>query len=452
MTNCVSKSKFKEEVFSYVFLILGSALFAVGDVMFVNPYLMAPGGTYGISNVLNTVWPWKISLYAICMDVPLLLIGTWILGPKFGFKTILSTALIFGATFVLETLWGYNPVIFDGKIVDAPIEGISMVQIPHEGGWFIPDYFLNTVVAGLIYGVAIGMIFRSGATSGGSDIISMILHKYTKISLGTLVMIVDGIITLSTLVAFGDIRLPIYSVIIIFIEGKVIDLVVDGMKSYKTMFIVTEELEAVRDYILNDLERGATAIKSNGLYSGEEKDTTIHYGAIPVRLPEDPAFPGMHEKDLRLVVVRGFGQCAMLILTTLQGDGSKEDVWRVVQGYLTRWRVEETIRFVKQSYRVEDMRSLTLTRLRNLAALVLAVAYFVMVWIGKSERREVLRTHIVEAARRIYGAPEFFYYALADGIQKLFTRFGKWNAKLDLKKVLAKPSPQLEFAFVDGGG
>ena len=186
--------------------------------------------------------------------------------------------------------------------------------------------------------------------------------------------------------------------------------------------------------------------------NGEEKDTTIHYGAMPVRLPEDPDFPGMHEKDLRLVVVRGFGQCAMLILTTLQGDGSKEDVWRVVQGYLTRWRVEETIRFVKQSYQVEDMRTLTMTRLRNLAALVLAVAYFVMVWIGKSERREVLRTHIVETAKRIYGAPEFFYYALADGIQKLFTRFGKWSAKLDLKKVLLKPSPQLEFAFADGDG
>ena len=70
--------------------------------------------------------------------------------------------------------------------------------------------------------------------------------------------------------------------------------------------------------------------------NGEEKDTTIHYGAMPVRLPENQDFPGMHEKDLRLVVVRGFGQCAMLILTTLQGDGSKEDVWRVVQGYLTR--------------------------------------------------------------------------------------------------------------------
>lgn len=267
----MKNEKLKQQILAYALLVLGSALFAIGDVMFVNPYLMAPGGTYGLSNVFNTLWPWKISLYAICMDVPLLIIGTLILGPKFGFKTILSTALIFLFTFVLESVWGYNPVIFDGKIMEAPIEGLSMVQIPHDGGFFVPDYFLNTVVAGLIYGVAIGLIFRSGATSGGSDIISMILHKYTKISLGTLVMIVDGCITLSTLVAFGDIRLPIYSIIIIVIEGKVIDLVVDGIKSYKTAFIVTDKIDDVRDYIIKDLSRGGTVFAGSGLYQGAER-------------------------------------------------------------------------------------------------------------------------------------------------------------------------------------
>ena len=267
----MKNEKLKQQILAYALLVLGSALFAIGDVMFVNPYLMAPGGTYGLSNVFNTLWPWKISLYAICMDVPLLIIGTLILGPKFGFKTILSTALIFVFTLVLESTWGYNPVIFDGKIMEAPIEGLSMVQIPHDGGFFVPDYFLNTVVAGLIYGVAIGLIFRSGATSGGSDIISMILHKYTKISLGTLVMIVDGCITLSTLVAFGDIRLPIYSIIIIVIEGKVIDLVVDGIKSYKTAFIVTDKIDEVRDYIIKDLSRGGTVFAGSGLYQGAER-------------------------------------------------------------------------------------------------------------------------------------------------------------------------------------
>ena len=191
-------------MWAYILLIAGSALFAIGDVMFVNPYLMAPGGTYGISNVLNTLWPWKISFYAICMDVPLLIIGTWILGPKFGFKTILSTALIFLFTLVLESTWGYRPVIYDYAIGIQDTEMASAVRFAVGDNlyqYFVPDYFLNTVVAGLIYGVAIGMIFRSGATSGGSDIISMILHKYTKISLGTLVMIVDGFITLSDKVA-----------------------------------------------------------------------------------------------------------------------------------------------------------------------------------------------------------------------------------------------------------
>ncbi len=274
MNKKTEKIDWKKEVLAYLLLIGGSALFAAGDVMFVNPYHMAPGGTYGISNVLNSVWPWKISLYAICMDVPLLIIGTWILGPKFGFKTILSTALIFLSTFVLESLWGYKPVIYDYAIGILDSESASSIAYTALDGttkFFVPDYFLNTIVAGLIYGVAIGMIFRSGATSGGSDIISMILHKYTKISLGTLVMIVDGIITLSTLVAFGDIRLPIYSIIIIFVESKIIDLVVDGMKSYKTMFIVTDELEAVRSYILNDLKRGGTCLTGTGLYQGNER-------------------------------------------------------------------------------------------------------------------------------------------------------------------------------------
>lgn len=265
----------KREVVAYLFLVIGSALFAVGDVMFVNPYLLAPGGTYGLSNVLNTVWPWRISYYALCMDIPLLVIGTWILGPKFGFKTILSTFMIFGFTWVIETVWGYNPVVHDG--IFANVDDMSgtlrniMVQIPHSENYFMPDYFLNTLVAGGIYGVAIGLIFKSGATSGGSDIISMILHKYTKISLGTLVMIVDSCITLTTLVAFGQLRLPIYSILVIVIEGKIIDLVVEGMKTYKTAFVITEKVDVVRDFIVNDMKRGGTCFVGTGLYKGQER-------------------------------------------------------------------------------------------------------------------------------------------------------------------------------------
>ncbi|MBP1646241.1 MAG: hypothetical protein H6Q16_1816 [Bacteroidetes bacterium] len=251
----------KQWIKAYALILVGSFLFAAGDVMFVNPYRLAPGGTYGLANVFNTLWPWKISYYAFCMDIPLLLIGTWILGPRFGIKTVVSTFLILGFVWLLESTWGYNPVIHDGFIANA---------LPGQLN-FVPDYFLNTLVAGLIYGLAIGMIFKSGATSGGSDIIAMILNKYTKISLGTLVLIVDSTITLTTLFAFGQFRLPIYSILLIVIESKIIDMVIDGIKTYKTLFIVSDKYDDVRNAILNDLNRGGTCINCMGMYQGTER-------------------------------------------------------------------------------------------------------------------------------------------------------------------------------------
>ena len=261
----------KETILSYVYLITGCFLFAIGDVMFVNPYHLAPGGVYGLANVFNAVWGWKISLAGVCMDIPLLIIGTIILGPKFGVKTVISVILIPVFTFILETHWGYAPVIYDPPFFDAHMQSSLFFMDGTVQRYFMPDFFLNTVVAGLIYGVAIGIIFRSGATSGGSDIIAMIAHKYTKISLGTLVLIVDSIISLTTLVAFEDIRLPIYSIILIFIESKIIDLVVEGVKSYKTAFIVTDHIDEVREFIIHDLDRSGTVFAGSGLYQGAER-------------------------------------------------------------------------------------------------------------------------------------------------------------------------------------
>lgn len=266
----LKKIRLAEEVKSYVFIVVGCALFAVGDVMFVNPYLLAPGGTYGLANVFNTLWPWKISYYAICMDIPLLIVGTLVLGPRFGVKTVVSTILIFIFTWLMETFWGYDPVIHGG-MMEQPA-GINCVQIPHSTRWFVPDYILNTLVGGIIYGVAIGLIFKSGATSGGSDIISMILHKYLHMSLGTFTLIVDSCITLTTLLAFHQIRLPIYSILLIAVESKVIDMVVDGIKTYKTVFIVTDKMDEVRNFILHEVKRGGTVFDSTGLYNGAERN------------------------------------------------------------------------------------------------------------------------------------------------------------------------------------
>jgi hypothetical protein len=154
--------------------------------------------------------------------------------------------------------------------------------------------------------------------------------------------------------------------------------------------------------------------------AGGEKRVHLEYGFMRVRLP------GRRDVELSLVVVRGFGQEPLLLLTNVAVKPTRRSLWWVVRGYLTRWLVEETIRFIKQSYRLEDLRVLDYERLRNLAALVMAAAYFAAVWLGESLKLAVLASRVSRVAKRFFGVPEFHYYALADGISVLLARLGRW--------------------------
>jgi hypothetical protein len=168
---------------------------------------------------------------------------------------------------------------------------------------------------------------------------------------------------------------------------------------------------------------------------GKEKAYFIHYGFVPVRLPECP------ERLLWMVVVKGLGQQPLMILTTEQMRRNRKVLWWVVDAYLSRWRIEETIRFVKQSYDFEDIRVLTYQRLRNMAVLVLAASYFAAVWLGTRAKLSILALHAMDAAKRLFGIPDFRYYAIADGMQVILKRVGK--GPIDTKPVTARSSPQM---------
>ncbi|MBQ7984277.1 MAG: YitT family protein [Bacteroidales bacterium] len=231
---------------AYLLIILGTALYVGADLIFAYPYNLAPGGVGGLSNVLNVLFPWKVSYYYYMMNVPLFILGFIILGPRFGIKTLVSVGVSFIVIYAVEVTWGYKPLIHIGELFSsdptANLQGtdtgwlsqtllrVDQVNLGREPFWFIPDYMLNTVIAGVIYGIGIGMIFKAGATSGGSDIISMIIHKYTHISLGTLVIIVDTLISCTSFLINHDVRSPIYSIILVYIEGKVIDMIVKPPK------------------------------------------------------------------------------------------------------------------------------------------------------------------------------------------------------------------------------
>jgi uncharacterized membrane-anchored protein YitT (DUF2179 family) len=242
----------KEKLFSakwfkaYSLILVGAFIMASGFVLFITPHNIVPGGVYGISIVIHHFTGWPIGLMALCFDIPLTIIGIRVLGPRFGVKTVVG--FILTAVFVdsLTYIWGVQALVPD-------------------------DVLLSSIFGGVFIGLGLGLIFKSKATSGGSDIVAMIISKYTRLPLGQLMIYVDSAIVIAGLFAFQDWKIPLYSLIVIYIAGRVIDLVLQGVSYEKTLFIISEKHEEIRTKIINDLNRGGTFLKGEGMYNGKEK-------------------------------------------------------------------------------------------------------------------------------------------------------------------------------------
>ena len=242
----------KDKLFSlrwirnYSFILIGAFIMASGFVLFITPYKIVPGGVYGISIVLHYVLGTPVGMMALAFDIPLTLIGIKVLGPRFGMKTVVG---FFATAIFIDTLtwlYGMEPLVQD-------------------------DPLLSSIFGGLLIGVGLGLIFKAKATSGGSDIVAMIISKYTKMPLGQLMIFVDASIVLVGLIAFKDWRIPLYSLIVIFITGKVVDVILEGMSYDKVLFIISEKTEEIKDKIVGDLNRGGTLVHGEGMYSGNDK-------------------------------------------------------------------------------------------------------------------------------------------------------------------------------------
>ena len=255
----VTKEKlFTKEWFKvYSLIIVGTFIMATGFVFFINPYRIVPGGVYGIAIVIHYLtagvfpfWPngIPIGLLALCMDIPLTLIGLKILGPRFGIKTVVGFVT---TAFFIDFL-----TIFVGQ--DDPLKLGDQI-------------LLASIFGGVMIGFGLGLVFRSRASSGGSDIVAMIINKFSGWPLGQLLIIVDSLIVFVGLAAFGDWKIPLYSWIVIYITGKVIDITLRGITNEKTMFIVSDHYSEIRHKIINDINRGGTVIAAKGLYNETEK-------------------------------------------------------------------------------------------------------------------------------------------------------------------------------------
>ncbi|MDR1897291.1 MAG: YitT family protein [Prevotellaceae bacterium] len=252
----------KKEFINYSQIFFGTLIMAVGLVFFISPYKLAPGGVYGISIILHHLYKMyhaslegffggvlpdnlDISIAALCLEAPLCVAGIIALGKAFGIKTVISFLTLALFTFILENLWGYSPLV--------------------------DDIMLSTIFGAVCLGLGCGLIFRTGASSGGTDVISMIFSKKLHIQLGTMVIMVDSCVVLLSFVAFNDIKIPLYSFIVIYITGRIVNAAVYGFRNIKTLLIVSDKHEEIARFIL-DLDRGGTILYGQGMYTGNKKN------------------------------------------------------------------------------------------------------------------------------------------------------------------------------------
>jgi len=246
----------KEKIFtknwlrSYLYIVVGTLIMAAGYVYFIIPYKIVPGGIYGISIVIHYLLHTPIGLVALAFNIPLTILGTRILGPRFGMKTVVG--FILSAVFIdgLTYLSGGKPLVED-------------------------DPLLSAIFGGVLIGLGVGLFFKSKATTGGSDVISMILGKYSKIPIGQLMIMVDSVIVLLGFIAFKDWKIPLYSWIVIFIMGKVIDTVLEGISYERTVHIVSRQNEVIAEKVRENIKRGGTLLMGKGIYEGEERSVLM---------------------------------------------------------------------------------------------------------------------------------------------------------------------------------
>lgn len=258
----------KETVNTWIHIFTGCLILAVGFVFFINPYNIVPGGVYGASIVLHYLFPSvQVGTFGYFFDVPLLVLSVLLLGSRLGVRTIgaaLLTPLLMNILSEMvyptrEALQALDPSRLLGGILD-----------------FSDHLMLACVTGATLIGIGTGIVVRNQATTGGSDIVGMLLQKYAHIRFSKAILLVDGLVVCFGLVVIGhssSLYLSFYSLIAIFIISRVIAYMINGAKNDKLIFVISDgNLSALHHYILKDLDRTATCIKSSGLYTGRDKE------------------------------------------------------------------------------------------------------------------------------------------------------------------------------------
>ena len=241
--------KIPGEVRAYLLIALGMLIYAIAATGFLIPHKIVGGGATGLGTIiyyLSETVPVGVSYFLI--NIVLLIVGVRVLGPKFGIKTVF--AIIIGSMF------------------------LSVLQ-PLFPEALVSDKFMSAIIAGMMTGLGIAMALSQGGSTGGTDIVAMIVTKYHNVSPGKMIMYADcGIIASSLLINF-NIEGLMYGYVMMGVVSFTVDFVLTGKKQSAQLFIFTEKYDQVAEQITQEVDRGVTVVDCHGWYTGQAKKMLV---------------------------------------------------------------------------------------------------------------------------------------------------------------------------------
>lgn len=241
-------NKARRLIFDCLKIIVGSFIFALGFQFFMYPNAIVTGGVSGIAMIINYLTGLPVGVLTVLMNIPLFLFSWKKFGPRF-------------------ILYSLSSMLLSSLFVDL------LALVPLE---ITREPLLGAIYGGAIHGLGSGMIFLTGATTGGTDIIAKYLrHKYQHINIGTFILGMDVVVVAAFAVTFHRYDSAMYAMICMFITTKVIDLVLYGAINSKVCYIITDESVKIKDAIMEKLGRGVTFLHGEGGWSGKEKDVVL---------------------------------------------------------------------------------------------------------------------------------------------------------------------------------
>ena len=241
-------SKIKAIIIKFILLTFGAIVYAMGIAVFLDPNNLAPGGTTGIAIIINTMTGLKTGTLVLLINIPILIFGWW----KFGIKFILSTIYVTFASSFFMNMMNEHIIMAYGMVTD--------------------DLLLSGAAGGSLMAMGMAVVFRQGATTGGTDIIIKALRqRYKHIRSGTIFIITDAIIVSASAVIFRNLEIALYAAITIVISNFVLDSVLYGGDSAKLLYIISSRHEEIAKRILEEIDIGITYLKAEGAYSKNEK-------------------------------------------------------------------------------------------------------------------------------------------------------------------------------------